>query len=232
MLCCLLWCFNTRPPRAIHPSACSITRPDLFFSSSHLVLPPTPSSPALPPSPLHPRVKQLFSSPLPLFPRTQRQEKGLTTRPPAFFCSSFCVRCVPALAPLSPHHHHHHHPSASSAASLDVPRPGLLNSSRRLALASRVPTTMPVSIEELDSTVRTFYEGRGDQVRSPLVRSPNFEANVVLMPVSTAKSRPGRLEPGKRFPRPHTTPAARRRHSKRRRRSNQSSQRLSLSAVC
>ena len=123
-------------------------------------------------------------------------------------------------------------PLRSSAASLDVPRPGLLNSSRRLALASRVPTTMPVSIEELDSTVRTFYEGRGDQVRSPLVRSPNFEANVVLMPVSTAKSRPGRPEPGKRFPRPHTTPAARRRHSKRRRRSNQSSQHLSLSAVC
>jgi len=58
---------------------------------------------------------------------------------------------------------------------------------------------MAVSIEELDATVRAFYEGRGEQVR-PLPRSIYFSlALLIFNPANLAKSRPGSSEPGKCF---------------------------------
>jgi len=55
---------------------------------------------------------------------------------------------------------------------------------------------MPVSIEELDATVRAFYEGRGEQVNKWFRTAP-FKRRVADadLPV-TAKGCPSRLEPG------------------------------------
>lgn len=55
---------------------------------------------------------------------------------------------------------------------------------------------MPVSIEELDATVRAFYEGRGEQVGID-----RDSRHVRIVPLTTAvsgtaKSCPSRLEPG------------------------------------
>ena len=55
---------------------------------------------------------------------------------------------------------------------------------------------MPVSIEELDATVRAFYEGRGEQVKYDSCRTA-VRAVVLTTDLSeTAKSCPSRPEPG------------------------------------
>jgi len=55
--------------------------------------------------------------------------------------------------------------------------------------------TMPVSIEELDATVRAFYEGRGEQVT--LVRdSRRRNTSTDDRPLRIAKSCPSRTQPG------------------------------------
>jgi hypothetical protein len=42
---------------------------------------------------------------------------------------------------------------------------------------------MPVSVEELDATVRAFYEGRGEQVPADLLPLPVFAQLRLLTPM-------------------------------------------------
>ena len=58
---------------------------------------------------------------------------------------------------------------------------------------------MSLSIEELDATVRAFYEGRGEQVRiyaTPTKASHEITAN---MSPTIAKASSGYAEPGTRL---------------------------------
>jgi len=58
---------------------------------------------------------------------------------------------------------------------------------------------MPVSIEELDATVRAFYEGRGEQV-NPKLLIGHILASLdgrLTCPCRTAKTGSGCPEPGK-----------------------------------
>lgn len=51
---------------------------------------------------------------------------------------------------------------------------------------------MAITIPELDNLVRAFYEGRGEQVRAPLMSSTR-RAWSVLTPLVNSKSKPKRL---------------------------------------
>lgn len=66
-----------------------------------------------------------------------------------------------------------------------------------LSLSCRPAVAMAISIEELDVLVRSFYEGRGEQVGLSMVFTRLPCASLLTMLSSTAKSRPGRSEPGK-----------------------------------
>lgn len=68
---------------------------------------------------------------------------------------------------------------------------------------------MSMSIEELDATVRAFYEGRGETVCFlRLHKTKRLSANCVRF--ATAKTSPGYIEPGM----PHLLNLSRRRPAK------------------
>lgn len=55
---------------------------------------------------------------------------------------------------------------------------------------------MSLSVQELDSTVRTFYEGRGDVVREKFMTSFEIDqAHQILAKASPADLKPGTTPP-------------------------------------